>query len=614
MGLQLDSGAALRGPGLAQLVGDSAALAQSSQAQGVVALGEADAGVVGHQGTVVEMRWRGFQSAVEQELAGGAHEQVGAANDFGDVHGNIVHDAGELIGRDIVVAPDDEVAEVFPGNELLRAEVGIVESDGLAIGNAKTPVEFAAGELGFLQVAASAWVNGFVVVIGVRGADSGLEVFARAGAGIHEASLFQSGDGVAVERVALALIVGCERAADVRAFLPIEAEPAEVFEHGGDELHFAAGVVDVFVAEDEDAAVGPGAFQHGPESSRVAEMEIAGWRRGNPAAVRLIFRRTHGWELTTNAKVNNGFFGNIKLFENKMSSFGIRRTYITEVGGGERRELCTNPVRIIETNRESWRLTQRMRRAFTLIELLVVITIIGILAALLVPVLSSAKARAVTTRCLSNMKQFGLSFHLYAGDNNDFIPVNLGGAGVPVGKTWVEGIETLGSPDCTNVTFLEQSLIARYITSTELWRCPACTDEVDFGGQKYGRVRTLSMNHFLGPPWTTTHAKTYRRLSEIGLPSPSDMFVFIEERTETINDATFSSHGKFDETQPATWEMVDLPAVLHKRGCNISFADGHTETHHWQDPRTVEAVHDTTPMPGSQDVLWIEQHNTFHIQ
>jgi prepilin-type processing-associated H-X9-DG protein len=248
-----------------------------------------------------------------------------------------------------------------------------------------------------------------------------------------------------------------------------------------------------------------------------------------------------------------------------------------------------------------------------LIELLVVIAIIAILAALLLPALSSAKARAVTTRCLSNMKQFGLSFHLYVGDNNDAIPANKGGAGVPVGETWVEGIMTATSQDATNVTFLKQSLVAPYIPGTELWRCPASRDEVVFGGQSYGRVRTLAMNHFLGPPWQTPDCKTYHRLSEIGPPSPSDVFVFIEERTETINDATFSVHAKFDETQSATWEMVDLPAVLHKRGCNISFADGHTETHHWQDARTVEADHDTTPMPGSADVLWLEQHSSLHF-
>ena len=60
--------------------------------------------------------------------------------------------------------------------------------------------------------------------------------------------------------------------------------------------------------------------------------------------------------------------------------------------------------------------------AFTLIELLVVIVIIGILAVLLLPVLSSAKAKARRTTCLNNLKQLNLGFHLYAGDNGDTLP------------------------------------------------------------------------------------------------------------------------------------------------------------------------------------------------
>lgn len=62
------------------------------------------------------------------------------------------------------------------------------------------------------------------------------------------------------------------------------------------------------------------------------------------------------------------------------------------------------------------------RRAFTLIELLVVIAIIGILAAMLLPALSSVKERARRAACKSNARQFILAAHLYAGDNQDLLP------------------------------------------------------------------------------------------------------------------------------------------------------------------------------------------------
>ena len=61
------------------------------------------------------------------------------------------------------------------------------------------------------------------------------------------------------------------------------------------------------------------------------------------------------------------------------------------------------------------------RCAFTLIELLVVIAIVSILAALLLPVLAASKQRAQSIKCISNMHQWGLAFHMYSDDNRDFV-------------------------------------------------------------------------------------------------------------------------------------------------------------------------------------------------
>ena len=249
-------------------------------------------------------------------------------------------------------------------------------------------------------------------------------------------------------------------------------------------------------------------------------------------------------------------------------------------------------------------------RAVTLVEVLVVLAIITILTGFVLAGVTAARASARTATCLSHMRQFGIAMTLYAGDYDDRILPNRDGPEAQLGESWVAGWLGRPGPDLTNTIHLQQSLIAPYLNETALWRCPAQEDPVLFN-QVIPRVRTLSLNCFMGSPVTSPRATNYRRLADITNPSPSDALTFIDERIDAINDASFGLAWDFCKSEPHTWLLRDKPAIAHRMGANLMFADGHGETKKWSDARTRTAPLDDVVMAGNQDIAWMQRHATW---
>ena len=272
--------------------------------------------------------------------------------------------------------------------------------------------------------------------------------------------------------------------------------------------------------------------------------------------------------------------------------------------------------------------------AFTLIELLVAIVIIAILAAMLLPALAKSKQKAQGIYCMNNHRGLALAWRMYSEENQDWIVFASENPNTPATYdatapyAWVTGTLDFNPANRSNwdpnENITKSPLWPYCGKNLSIWKCPADNSKVVVDGVALPRVRSMSMNVYLGG-WGGTDGNwgpqisnyhIYRKFTDLNDITPVNAFVFLDMREDSIDMGNLCVNMAGYPDNPGAYVFWDLPGFYHNRACGYSFADGHSEIHQWRDPRTMPPlvidgmVRDIYASPDNPDIAWMQEHAT----